>query len=210
MISVIRRYRCAALGARLTTVAGGFEACLAQASALARALGARFLHAFDDLEVIAGQATVACEILAFAPDVVVVPVGGGGLAAGMASVLRRAGVRVVGVQVAGADAMSRSLAGLPPRPARATIADGLRVEAPGLLTRAVCAAALDDLVVVEEAEVLAAMRELALADKIVAEGAGAVAVAALPRVRGRRPVAVVSGGNIDGPAFTRALAGAPT
>src|SRR4029079_12987440 len=87
---------CRALCARWLCAAGGFEGCAARARALAATEGARFLHAFDDAEVIAGQATLAAELLALRPDVVVVPVGGGGLISGMGSVLARAGIRVVG------------------------------------------------------------------------------------------------------------------
>jgi threonine dehydratase len=89
------------------------------------------------------------------------------------------------------------LAGEPPRPPRPTLADGLRVAVPGRLTRRIGAAALEEIVVVEEDEVAAEIARLALEDKVVAEGAGAAAVAGLRRVSGRRRVAVVSGGNID-------------
>jgi threonine dehydratase len=194
---------CQRLGAQVREEGTSFDAALAAARALAEAAGARVLHAFDDPEVIAGQATVALELLALEPDVVLVPIGGGGLVAGMGSVLRRAGVRVVGVQVAGAEAFRQVLAGEDPRPAGPTLADGLRVAAPGQLTRRIGAAALDEIVVVAEAEVAAAIASLALDDKVVAEGAGAASVAALPRVGGRRRVAVVSGGNIDAEVLSR-------
>jgi threonine dehydratase len=189
---------CRALGAEVLVGGEGFEDCAAAARALAVARGGRFLHAFDEAEVVAGQATVGAELAALAPDVVVVPVGGGGLAAGIASALRPRGVRVVGAQVAGVDALRRALRGAPPLAAPGpTIADGLRVALPGALTTRICAAGLDDVVTVEEEEVAEAIARLALEDKIVAEGAGAVAVAALVKVRGARRVAVVSGGNID-------------
>jgi threonine dehydratase len=194
---------CQRLGARVCEEGASFDDALAAAQARAAAEGGRFLHAFDDPEVIAGQATVALELLRREPDVVLIPIGGGGLVAGMGSVLRRAGVRVVGVQVAGAEAFRQVLAGETPRPAGATLADGLRVSAPGQLTRRIGAAALDDIVVVGEAEVAAAIAGLALDDKIVAEGAGAASVAALGRVSGRRRVAVVSGGNIDAEVLSR-------
>ena len=165
--------------------------------------------------MIAGQATVAAELLALRPDVVVVPVGGGGLIAGMGSVLARAGIRVVGAQVAGLDSLRRALARQgegdreAPRGARllpTTLADGLRVTAPGKLPLRIAAAAVDEIVLVSEAEVAAAMAALALNERIIAEGAGAVAVAALPQVAGQRRVAVVSGGNVDGAVLARVLA----
>ncbi len=192
---------CQALGARVIRAGDGFEGCVAHARALAHASGGRFLHAFDDAEVIAGQSTVAAELLAARPDVVVVPIGGGGLVAGVGSVLRRAGVRVVGVQVEGVDSLRRVLAreGAPrlPGPAPATLADGLRVAAPGRLPLRIVSTFLDEIVVVTEDEVAAALASLALHERVIAEGAGAVAVAALARVAGDRRVAVVSGGNID-------------
>jgi threonine dehydratase len=200
---------CRALGARVVNGGDGFESCLHAGQALARARGGRFLHAFDDPEVIAGQSTVAMELLRLRPDVVLIPVGGGGLTAGMGSLLKRAGVRVVGVQVAGVDALRRALAGQAAQPPRPTLADGLRVAAPGRLTLRICAALLDDIVTVEEDEVAAAVASLATRDRIIAEGAGAVAVAALPRVTGERRAAVISGGNIDAAVLARLMAAAP-
>jgi threonine dehydratase len=199
---------CRLLGATVREEGSDFDACAAAARTLVAERGGRFLHAFDDPEVIAGQATVALELLEHAPDVVVLPIGGGGLLAGMGSVLRRAGVRVVGVQVAGAEAFRQVLAGEVPRPAAPTLADGLRVAAPGLLTRRIGAAALDQLVVVGEDELAGTVASLALDDKLVAEGAGAASVAALGRVTGRRRIAVVTGGNIDAEVLARLTASA--
>lgn len=203
---------CRALGARVVHAGVGFESCVARARALAVAAGGRFLHAFDDAEVIAGQATVGAELLALRPDVVVVPIGGGGLVAGVGSVLRRQGIRVVGAQVAGVDSLRRALIGEAPslRSAPPTLADGLRVAAPGRLPLQIASAFLDEIVVVSESEVAAAIASLALHERVVAEGAGAVAVAALARVTGRRRVAIVSGGNIDGNLLGPLIAAAPT
>jgi threonine dehydratase len=193
------------LGARVIEVDGSFEDCTAVARELAAIEGARFVHPFDEPEVIAGQGTVAVELERAAivkPDVVVVPIGGGGLAAGMALWLSPLGVRVVGAQVEGVDAMRRRLRGdeeIAPRP---TLADGLAVRRPGERTTAICRRLLDDIVVVTEHEVRRAVAELALWDKLIVEGAGAVAVAALAHVRGEPRVAVVSGGNLDLPALS--------
>jgi threonine dehydratase len=194
---------CARLGARVRRIGADFDAALAAARVLAQECGGRLVHAFDDPEVIAGQATVAIELLAARPEVVVIPVGGGGLLAGMGTVLRRAGVRVIGVQVAAAQALRQVLRGELPTPPAATLADGLRVSEPGQLTRRIARAALDDLVVVEEDALAATVASLALDDKIVAEGAGAASVAALPQVLGSRRIAVVSGGNIDAELLAR-------
>jgi threonine dehydratase len=197
---------CQGLGARVLEQGSTFDACAAAAVELAERRGGRFLHAFDDPEVIAGQATVALELLAARPEVVVVPIGGGGLLAGMGSVLRRAGVRVVGVQVAGAETFRQALAGEALTPAAHTLADGLRVAAPGRLTRRIGAAVVDEIVVVGEDELAATVASLAIDDKVVAEGAGAASVAALGRVTGTQRIAVVSGGNIDAHVLARLTA----
>jgi threonine dehydratase len=197
---------CRRLGAAVVQAGSGFESCVAVAVRAAAEHGGRFVHPFDDPEVIAGQATIALELLEARPDVVLVPVGGGGLAAGVGSVLRRRGVRVVGVQVVGADGLRRALAGEPPCPPAATIADGARVAVPGRLSGRLCAVALEAVVLVDEDEVLAALTSLALDDKVVAEGAGALAVAALPLVEGARRIALVTGGNVDALVLARAAA----
>jgi threonine dehydratase len=198
---------CQALGARVIRAGDGFESCVARARALAHANGGRFLHAFDDAEVIAGQSTIAAELLAARPDVVVVPIGGGGLIAGVGSLLRRHGIHVVGAQVEGVDSLRRALAREdgPVQPSAATLADGLRVAAPGRLPLRIASAFLDEIVVVSEDEVADALASLALHERVVAEGAGAVAVAALERVAGARRVAIVSGGNIDARRLGRIL-----
>jgi threonine dehydratase len=190
---------CRRLGAEVVLRGSCFEEALEHAGRLAEGRGWRFLHAFDDPDVIAGQGTVAAELLPLRPDVVLVPVGGGGLAAGIAVVLKAFGVRVVGVQVQGVDALARRLRGEPPGgPPPATIADGLRVHRLGRLAVKLCDELVDDILVVTEGEVRRALAHLFADDGIIAEGAGATAAAALPRVTGRRKVAVISGGNIDG------------
>jgi threonine dehydratase len=199
---------CHRLGARVFEEGSTFDACAAAAVALAERRGGRFVHAFDDPEVIAGQATVALELLMARPEVVVVPIGGGGLLAGMGSVLWRVGVRLVGVQVAGAETFRQALSGEALTPAARTLADGLRVATPGQLTRRIGARVLDEIVVVGEDEVAATVASLAVDDKIVAEGAGAASVAALARIAGTRRIAIVSGGNIDADLLARLTAAA--
>lgn len=196
--------RTRSLGARVIEHGPHFEAAYAEARRLARLNGWRFLHAFDDPDIIAGQGTIAFELLHHQPDVVLVPIGGGGLAAGMGLVLAAYGVRLVGVQVAGVDAMARTLRGdtTPFYPAE-TIADGVRVRTSGALTTQICREVLDDIITVTEAEVRAAMLRLAVDDRIVAEGAGALAAAGLHHVPGQRKIAVVSGGNVDLDALLR-------
>ncbi|WP_395620665.1 threonine dehydratase [Dokdonella sp.] len=175
-----------------------FDEARALASDLAQQHDYRLLSAFDDPDVIAGQGTVGLELGALAPDVVIVPIGGGGLASGIALALHSQGVRIVGAQVDGVDAMAQVLAGKQTlSEPRATLADGVRVKVPGEITRCVLRELLDDVVVVREAELRETLVRLALEEHVIAEGAGALALAAGRRVVGKRKCAVVSGGNID-------------
>ena len=191
------------LGASVATAGDSFEAAMAHAERLAHQHDAELLHPFDDPRVIAGQASLGLELDAGPGDEVWVPIGGGGLAAGSGLALADTGARVIGVQIAGVDAMARALAGRPTRDRLPpTIADGVRVRVPGRLTQAICAVHLDELVVVDEGEVRAAMRALWTHARIVAEGAGALALAGALRLDHRRPhprrrIVVISGANID-------------
>ena len=185
-------------GATVRQHGDSYDDAFAFAVQLAQQHGYRFLSAFDDADVIAGQGTVGIELAAHCPDVVIVPIGGGGLASGVALALKSQGVRIVGAQVEGIDSMARALGGdtrgIAPVP---SLADGVRVKIPGFLTRRMCAALLDDVVIVREAELRETLVRLALEENLIAEGAGALALAAGRRVAGRRRFAVVSGGNID-------------
>jgi threonine dehydratase len=167
----------------------GFDAALADALARVAEHGGTFVHAFEDEHVIAGQGTVGLELVEQLPEVetVLVPVGGGGLAAGVAIALRalRPKVRIVGVQV---------------KRDGYTIADGIAVKVPGELTTSILDATLDDLVEVDDEQISGAITLLLERSKLLVEGAGAVGVAALTadRVGGSGSVcAILSGGNID-------------
>jgi threonine dehydratase len=186
------------LGADVIRYGETYEEALEHARRLAHSNDWRIVPAFDDRDVIAGQGTVGWELLEASPDVVLVPVGGGGLAAGIGTALKARGIRVVGVHVEGLDAMARALHGAAPMgEPRPTIADGVRVRSVGELTSKICVDVVDEIVVVSEATVRRAILDLASFDRVIAEGAGALACAALEQVRGRRKIAVVSGGNID-------------
>nr|WP_245986643.1 pyridoxal-phosphate dependent enzyme [Azospirillum thermophilum] len=170
----------------------------ATALELAAARHLTFVHPYDDPDVIAGQGTVGLELLEDRPDVdtVVVPVGGGGLLAGVAAAVKavKPGARVVGVRLA--------------RRGGRTLADGINVEALGKLPQQVVARLVDAVVEVEEAEIAAAMRALHGSFGVVAEGAGAAAVAGI--LSGRVPaagrtVAVLSGRNVDPETLAGAL-----
>ncbi|TWI10365.1 threonine dehydratase [Aerolutibacter ruishenii] len=166
----------------------------------------RLLSAFDDPDVIAGQGTVGLEMAALAPDTVLVPIGGGGLASGVALALKSQGVRIVGAQVEGVDSMARALRGdHEVRESAATLADGVKVKEPGQLTQRVLRDLLDDVVIVREAELRETLVRLALEEHVIAEGAGALALAAGRRVASKRKCAVVSGGNIDAAVLAQLL-----
>ncbi|HLL92413.1 MAG TPA: pyridoxal-phosphate dependent enzyme [Solirubrobacteraceae bacterium] len=199
------------LGARVQLEGDSVEEALALAEGHAQRTGAAFVHPFDDLDVIAGQGTLGMELLEDVPDLtrVVVPVGGGGLASGVGIALRRAGVEVelVGVQARACAPYAHELhdedaSGTGEPSPGATIADGIAIKRPGTLTLALLRELLAQVRTVAEDEIADAMVFLAERAKLVAEGAGAVAVAALAG-GGLQPVdgttvAIVSGGNVDG------------
>jgi threonine dehydratase len=177
----------AAMGAQVERVPGGIAECIAAA----RQSPYAFVHPYDDEDVIAGQGSVGLELLEDVPDLgkVVVPVGGGGLASGIAIALKsaRPAIQVVGVR---ADAA----------PEGVTIADGIAVKRPGAMTQPLLDRWLDELVTVSEDEIAEAMYLCLERTKLVVEGAGAASVAAL--LSGRtapvgRTVAILSGGNVD-------------
>jgi threonine dehydratase len=203
------------LGARVELDGESVDEALGLAHARAEDTGAALVHPFDDLDVIAGQGTLALELLQDVPDLarVVVPVGGGGLASGIGIALRRAGadVQLVGVQARTCAPYVQALrtgaaaaaveAGAVEASAGATIADGIAIKRPGALTLPLLRELLDGIETVSEEEIAQAMVFLVEHARLVAEGAGAVAVAALRsgrlgRVSGTS-VAIVSGGNVD-------------
>jgi threonine dehydratase len=177
--------------------------------------GLVLIHPFDDPGVLAGQGTVALELLEDVPDVgtVVVPIGGGGLLGGMAIALRHArpGVRIVGVEPEGAPTLTRALAAGEPvkLDGISTVADGLSAPFAGRLTYELVRDLVDDVVLVSDDEILSAMRLLALRAKIVPEPAAAAGLAALLAGRvapAEGPVAlVISGGNVAGDIVARAM-----
>ena len=194
--------------------ASGIEA-FAHAHALAKERDLAFVHPFDDPAVIAGQGTVGLEILEQLENVddVVVPIGGGGLIAGVATAIKesRPQVRVYGVEPTGAAVMRQSLdAGHPVRlESMKTIADGLAAPMAGDVTYPIVKHYVDDVVLVTDEEIMAAMREILLSAKLLAEGGGAAATAAILsgklKLEGRRVVAVLSGANVDASRIMEAL-----
>ena len=195
------------LGAEVRLVKGAYDDAYATALQLQEDTGATFIHPFDDDEVIAGQGTIGLEILDELenPDAVVVPIGGGGLISGVAYAIKHLNpnVKIYGVQAAGAASMVKSQQeGTPITLDQAeTFADGIAVKHPGDITYQLVEQYVDEIVTVSEDEIAAAILALLEKQKVIAEGAGAVSVAAvlfhkLP-VEGKKVVCIVSGGNID-------------
>ena len=186
-------------GASVELAGEGFDEAVAVAREIVERTGATFVHAFEDPRVVVGQGTLGLELAEQLPPgigTVAIPVGGGGLASGIAIALRelRPELRLVGVQ----SAACAPLAGL--IPAGTTVADGIAVKHPGAMTSAILRDLLDDIVVADDEEISKAIVLLLERSKLVVEGAGAAPVAALlaGRVGGEGPVcAVLAGGNID-------------
>ncbi|MBR1902611.1 MAG: threonine ammonia-lyase [Bacteroidaceae bacterium] len=201
-VEATRRY-----GAEICLVPGVYDDAYQKAIQLRDEHGYTFVHPFDDENVIAGQGTIGLELLEQLPgvEVVLVPIGGGGLASGVAYAIKSLNpkVQVWGVQAAGAPSMYQSLVDHQILRLNAvnTIADGIAVKEPGVLTYDVCQKYLDGVVTVTEDEICAAILALIEQQKMVAEGAGAVSVAAamfnkVP-IAGKKTICIVSGGNID-------------
>ena len=196
-----------ALGAEVVLVPGAYDDAYAHACKLRDETGATMIHPFDDDEVIAGQGTIGLEILEQLPNVeaVIVPVGGGGLVSGVAYAIKQLNpnVKVYGVQAERAASMaeSRKRGEAITLPKVSTFADGIAVKHPGDITFEMNKQYVDDVVTVTEDEIATAILTLIEKQKLIAEGAGAVSVAAamfdkLP-IEGKKVVCLVSGGNID-------------
>lgn len=202
-------------GAKVCLVPGVYDDAYQKALELKEEKGYTFIHPFDDECVIAGQGTIGLELLNQLPDVeaVIVPIGGGGLISGVAYALKslKPDVKVYGVQAQGAASMLRSIekAHRECLPSVSTVADGIAVKEPGEHTFEICSKYVDGIVTVTEDEICAAILALMEQQKLIAEGAGAVAVAAamfnkVP-VAGKKTICVVSGGNIDVTILSRVI-----
>ena len=194
------------LGANVVLHGKVYDDAYEKARALQTETGAVFIHPFDDPMVIAGQGTIGLEIMDDLPDVktIVVPIGGGGLASGVAAAVKmlHPDVRIVGVQASGAAGMKASLeAGhVVTLGSAKTIADGIAVKQPGELTFEMCREYIDEIVTVDDDEIAQAILFLMERGKMVAEGAGAAPVAAIINKKfdvSGKVAAVISGGNID-------------
>jgi threonine dehydratase len=197
--------RTEALGAKVVLKGEGLGEAGQAARAMAEAEGRTFVHPYDDDRIIAGQGTVALEMLADHPDLdtIVVPIGGGGLIAGIAIAAKtiKPAIEIVGAEAALYPSMSQAIKGGTPTGGGPTIAEGIAVKIPGERTVPVVRALVSDIVLVDEPALESAVQTYLEAERLVVEGAGAASLAALmtrkERFRGRKVGLVVSGGNID-------------
>jgi len=194
-------------GAHVVLHGDGYDEAYEEACRLADTEQLAFVHPFDDPAVIAGQGTIALELLEQVPDLdaVVVPIGGGGLISGIACAIKeiKPAVRVIGVQAARMPSMLEAIKAHKPTtiPSNPTIADGIAVRRSGERTLQLIEKYVDDIVSVEEEEIASGILTLLEREKMLAEGAGAAAVAALlhhkAKLKHKKTVALVCGGNID-------------
>ena len=209
-IEATKRY-----GADVCLVEGVYDDAYRRALELRDEKGYTFIHPFDDEDVIAGQGTIGLEILDQLPDMdaVIVPAGGGGLISGVAYAIKHLAphIKVYGVQANGAPSMLDSISHgkIERLPSVRTIADGIAVKEPGLHTFDLCQKYVDEIVSVSDDEISTAILTLIEQHKLIAEGAGAVSVAAamfnkVP-VKGKKVVCLVSGGNIDVTILSRVI-----
>lgn len=202
-------------GAEVCLVPGVYDDAYNKALQLRDEKGYTFIHPFDDENVIAGQGTIGLELLEQLPDMdaVVVPIGGGGLISGVAFAIKQLNpnIKVYGVQAAGAPSMYQSIKDgkIERLDSVATLADGIAVKEPGENTFELVKKYVDEIVTVTEDEISGAILSLIEQQKLIAEGAGAVSVAAVMfdkiPVKGKKVVCLVSGGNIDVTILSRVI-----
>ncbi len=203
-------------GAEVCMVKGVYDDAYKKALELKDEMGYSFIHPFDDPDVIAGQGTIGLEIINQLPDAdaVIVPIGGGGLIAGVAYTIKqiKPSCKVYGVQASGAPSMLKSVSDgeIETLDKVQTIADGIAVKTPGNLTFDLVNKYVDEIFTVSDDEIALAILTLMEQEKLVAEGAGAVGVAAvmngkIPDIAGKKVCCLVSGGNIDVTILSRVI-----
>ena len=197
--------RTRSFGAEVVLHGDTLDAARAHAFELAERDGLTFVHPYDDEAIIAGQGTIALEMLATVPDLdtLVIAVGGGGLISGMAVAARalKPGIEIIGVQTSRFPAMVNAIKGTHHAQGSSSIAEGIAVGTPGVLTQEIIKALVDDMLLVDEGDIEQAVLMLLEIEKTVVEGAGAVGLAAMlrhpERFRGKKVGLVLCGGNID-------------
>ena len=201
-------------GADVCLVEGVYDDAYNKALQLKDEKGYTFIHPFDDEDVIAGQGTIGLELLEQLPEVeaVIIPIGGGGLISGVAYAIKNLNpdIRVYGVQAKGAPSMLNSIehGKIERLEGVRTIADGIAVKEPGIHTYDICNKYVDGIVTVTDDEISTAILTLIEQQKLIAEGAGAVSVAAMFNkvpVKGKKVICLVSGGNIDVTILSRVI-----
>lgn len=202
-------------GAQVCLVEGVYDDAYNKALELKEEFGYTFVHPFDDENVIAGQGTIGLEIVNALDDIdaVIVPIGGGGLISGVAYAIKsiRPSIKVYGVQAAGAPSMYNAIRNGKNEALSkvSTIADGIAVKKPGDITYEMVSKYVDDIALVSEDEISSAILALIEKQKMIAEGAGAVSVAAAMfhkfPIEGKKVVSLVSGGNIDVTSLSRVI-----
>ncbi len=194
-----------ALGAEVVLHGDGFDDAYAYSLELQKKHGYVYIHPFNDLEVLLGQGTTALEIIDACKDIdaILVPIGGGGFASGvaLATKLVNPDIKVIGVEPANAACMKSALAAdkVVTLDSADTVADGCAVKTAGTLTFEFCKKYLDDIITVSEMEIMGALLSLIEKHKLIAEGAGVLSLAALSKLpfKGKKVAAIISGGNID-------------
>lgn len=197
-------------GARVIVTGDSLEDAAEHARQLCQQQQSIFIHPYDDKHIIAGQGTIACEMLESVPDLdaLIIPVGGGGLISGNAITAKglRPGIKIYGVEAERYPSMRQALAGQPIRCGRTTLADGIGVKRPGDLPLQIIRQRVDDILLVDELAIEQAVLSLLEQEKTVVEGAGAVALAALlahgSLFKNQHIGLLLSGGNIDMPVLS--------
>ncbi len=197
--------RTRSFGARVVLEGDTIDAAAEAARRIQQEEGLAFIHPYDDPMIVAGQGTIGLEMLADRPDLelIVVPIGGGGIISGIALAAKALNpeIRILGVEAELYPSMYQALNALAPSAGGTTLADGIAVKTPGGLTKAIVADLVDEILLVDEPGFEAAVQLLVEEQKLVAEGAGAAGIAAIlkypERFAGRRVATVICGGNID-------------
>jgi threonine dehydratase len=192
-------------GARVLIEGDTIDAAAVFAREVAKRENLTFVHPYDDPRIVAGQGTIGLELMADVPDldIILVPIGGGGIMAGIATAAKAINPRIemIGVEAALYPSMHHAIRNLTPTFGAPTIAEGIAVKSPGALTKAIIERLVSDILLVEEEPLEQAVQLMAETQKVVAEGAGAAGLAAMlahrQRFAGRRVGIVVCGGNID-------------
>jgi threonine dehydratase len=211
-ITKVERTR--SFGAQVVLTGETLDASAVAAREIAKEKNLTFVHPYDDELIVAGQGTIGMEMLEDHPDleVIVVPIGGGGIISGIATAVKaiKPAIKVYGVETEFYPSMYQALHNLTPNSGGQTLADGIAVKNPGQITRAIIKELVEEIILVDETAIETAIAALAEKQKLVAEGAGAAGLAALlahpQRFKGKKVGTVICGGNID----VRILAGVLT